>query len=117
MSRPKVAISTRLIKQDSTGKALLFRPYLVSEEKILMEAKQSREVKEIFRAVKDVISACCLEDDFDVDTIPNCDVTTLFLRLRAASVNSAEKFIITDDEDEKQHMEVVDFNAIFTKFS
>jgi T4 bacteriophage base plate protein len=116
MSFPKQAISTRLIKQDSTGNDLKFRPYLVKEEKILMLAKESGEVKDIFSAIKTVLAACCQEEDFDVEKIPLFDLETLFLRLRAISVNNKETIVITDEEDGQQYLEKVDFEAIAVKF-
>jgi hypothetical protein len=116
MSFPKIALPTHLIKQESTGKELKFRPYLVKEEKILMMAKESKEVKDIFMSIKTVLAACCLEKKFDVEHLPLFDLETLFLRLRAVSVSNMETILITDTEDGKQYMEKVDFNDIHVKF-
>jgi hypothetical protein len=116
MSFPKLAVPVHLIKQESTGKELKFRPYLVKEEKILMAAKESKQVKDIFLAIKTVLSACCLEKKLDVEALPLFDLETLFLRLRAVSVNNVETIQIIDDEDGKEYLEKIDFNAINVKF-
>jgi hypothetical protein len=113
---PKLAMMTHMIKQESTGKELKFRPYLVKEEKILMGAKESKQVKDIFMAIKTVLSACCLEKHFDVDSLPLFDLESLFLRLRAISVNNVETVIITDDEDKEQYLSQMDFNAVKVTF-
>lgn len=116
MALPLIAMPTHLIKQESTGLELKFRPYLVKEEKVLMMAKESKQVKDIFLSVKSVLTACCLEKKFDAESLPLFDLETLFLRLRAASVTNVETIIITDSEDGKEYMEKVDFNAINVKW-
>jgi len=116
MSLPKIAVPIHLIKQESTGKELKFRPYLVKEEKILMAAKESKQVKDIFLAIKTVLAACCQEKKFDVEHLPLFDLETLFLRLRAVSVNNVETIQIIDDEDQKEYLEKIDFNSISVKW-
>jgi hypothetical protein len=116
MSFPKLAVPVHMIKQESTGKELKFRPYLVKEEKILMMAKETKQVKDIFLAIKSVLSACCIEKKFDVENLPLFDLETLYLRLRAISVSNIETIVITDDEDKLEYLEQIDFNAINVKF-
>src|ERR1700744_3172575 len=99
MTIPHTAIPTHLIKQESTGKELKFRPYLVKEEKILMGAKESKQVKDIFMSIKTILKACCLEKKVDFESMPIFDLETLFLRLRAISVANKETIQITDEED------------------
>src|SRR5574337_1439549 len=116
MMFPKIATPTHLIKQESTGKELKFRPYLVKEEKILLMAKESKQVKDIFLAIKNVLGACCLEKKFDVDNLPLFDLEIMFLRLRAISVNNVETIIITDDEDGKEYLARINFDEVKIKF-
>jgi hypothetical protein len=116
LSYPKLAVPICMIKQESTGKELKFRPYLVKEEKTLMMAKESGQVKDIFHAIKEVLSACCLEKKLDVNNLPLFDLETLFLRLRAESVSNIETIVITDVEDGLEYMEKVDFKTINVKF-
>lgn len=84
MSLPKLAVSKFTTKLPSTGQEVTFRPFLVSEEKILLMAKEARDVDSQVRAVKDIIDACV--DDVDVTKLPYFDVEYLFLQLRAKSV-------------------------------
>jgi hypothetical protein len=108
---PKIATVTHILKQPSTDKEIKFRPYLVKEEKILMQAKESAQVKDIFFAIKSILTACCLEK-IDVDKLPIFDLESLFLQLRAVSVNNVETVMITDDEDKEMYMSKINFNEI-----
>ena len=113
---PKQIYPLHTIKQETTGKEYKFRPYLVKEEKILMMAKESKEIKDVFTAVQQIVQACCQDDKFDVEKIPLCDLEILFLRLRAISVRNVETINFIDDHDEKEYREQIDFNNINLKF-
>ena len=104
---PKPMFSISHIKQPSTRKIidgketfteLKFRPYLVREEKILLTAKESGEIKDIFQAVKQVVQACSEEPNFDADKIPTFDLEYFFLQLRAISVSDIENIMITEND-------------------
>ena len=58
MALPQINSSRYTTVIPSLGKEVEFRPYLVKEEKILMIAMESQDQKQIFKAVKDVISNC-----------------------------------------------------------
>src|ERR1017187_3407989 len=105
---PKSIFTIHLIKQPSTRKIvdgvetykeLKFRPYVVKEEKILMHAKESGEIKDIYTAVKQIITACC-EEEIDVEKLPTFDLEYMFLRLRSASVSNIETIQITHGDRE-----------------
>jgi hypothetical protein len=113
---PTIVLPTHIIIQPSTKKELKFRPYLVKEEKLLLMAKESKDIKDIFNTVKQIVGACCLEKKFEVDNIPLFDLEILFLRLRSFSVNSIEKFSATDNEDQKEYQFIINFNDIEVKF-
>ena len=52
----------------STGKSLKYRQFFVKEEKALLIAQQSEEIKVMVDTLKAVVKACVL-DDLDVDKI------------------------------------------------
>ena len=67
----------------STGKTHSYRPYLVKEEKILLQAKESEDDKMIMRSVLELIKACV--EDIDAKKLTSFDVEYIFLKLRAQS--------------------------------
>ena len=68
----------------STNKAVMYRPYLVKEEKVLMIALESNDQKQIMRALKDVISNCV--DGVNANELTTFDLEYLFMMLRGKSV-------------------------------
>lgn len=69
----------------STKKRVEYRPFLVKEEKILMLASESKNDADMFRAMKDVVSACTF-GSIDVESSPLIDIEYLFLKIRSRSV-------------------------------
>jgi hypothetical protein len=113
---PKIVYPIFFIDQPSTKKKLAFRRYLVKEEKILLLAKESKDINDILRAIKDVVNVCCQEEDFNVNEIPLFDLEFIFLRLRAASVNNMENFVVKDVEDGKEYPLSINFNDVEVQF-
>lgn len=92
MSLPKLDRPLYPIYLKSLDKPILFRPFLVKEEKILLMAKESKDPDEIRRAVKQIITNCAAEP-LDVDALPLFDVEMAFLKLRAKSVGETVKLV------------------------
>lgn len=84
----------------STQQNVRFRPYLVKEEKILMMANESKDVKAGLRAVVDTLSAV-IDDNFSVNDLTLFDVEYMFTKVRAKSVGETSKVIGTCEECEK----------------
>jgi len=83
---PKLEVPTYDFKMISNGKTIKFRPFLVKEQKLLLMANQSEDMKETLNSIKQIVKNCVI-DDIDVDEIPTFDLEYLFLNLRARSVN------------------------------
>jgi len=113
---PKIAAPTFELTQPSTKKPLQFRPFLVKEEKALLIAKESGERKDIFNAMKKVIGACVLNEDFNVDKVPLFDMEYIFLKIRAKSVSNIVKFKVDDSTDKKTYDLEVDLDEVEVKF-
>jgi len=92
MALPKIDHPIYTIYLKSLNRDVKFRPFLVKEEKILLMAKESKDVVEIQTAVKQIIGNCCLEQ-IDIDALPLFDIEMAFLKLRARSVGESVKFI------------------------
>ena len=67
----------------STGKIHNYRPYLVKEEKILLQAKESNDDKLMMRSLTKLIEACV--EDINVNELTTFDVEYIFLILRGKS--------------------------------
>ena len=84
MALPQLKTATYLTKVPSTGKEVEFRPYTVKEEKVLMIAQESKDMKQAFRALKSVIKDCV--NDINIEKLTMFDFEYLFLQLRSKSV-------------------------------
>lgn len=98
----------------STGKKVVFRPFLVREEKILLIAQQSENDSEIIRAIKQILNAC-IQDDIDIDSLAIFDLEYMFLKLRARSVNNVVKLSYRDIEDGELYNFELDLDTIEVK--
>jgi hypothetical protein len=91
MALPKLAAPRFALEIPSTGERISFRPFLVKEEKALLMAAQSEDTIDMIDAVKDVISACVLDNSFDVEKIPYFDLEYIFINIRAKSISETVK--------------------------
>ena len=99
MTFPKIEHPLFNVTIPSTKKSIKMRPMLVKEEKILLQAKEGKELNSIMLAVKQVVANCIVDASIDVGKLTIFDLDYLFLQLRAASVNSVVKLIYTDYDD------------------
>ena len=67
----------------STGKTHNYRPYLVKEEKILLQAKESNDDKLMMRSLTKLIESCV--EDINTNELTTFDVEYIFLILRGKS--------------------------------
>lgn len=84
MALPKLDTSKYELEVPSTGEKVLYRPYLVKEEKILMLAMESEDTSQMIQATKDVIRACT-DNQIDVDQLTMFDLEFIFITLRSKS--------------------------------
>jgi len=113
---PKLSQPLYEVTQPSTGNVLRIRPFLVKEEKILLNAKEAAEPSEIYVAIKQIITNCVQEEDFDVDDIPIFDMEYLFIKLRAVSVSPQVKFKVQDSNDGIEYDLELDLNDVEIQF-
>jgi len=69
----------------STGESIMYRPFLVKEEKILLMAMEGGDAVEMSNSMLKILKSCILSD-IDVDKLSTFDVEFLFLTLRSKSV-------------------------------
>jgi hypothetical protein len=100
----------------SSNKKIKIRPMLVKEEKILLMAKTSGEIKDIYNAMRQVVNNCFAAADVDIDKFTIFDLEYVFLRLRAISESNIVKVTYKDPEDGKDYPFEVDLNKLEVKF-
>ena len=101
MQLPKIVTPSFELTLPSTGKKIKYRPFLVKEEKILILAIESNSMKDITRAIKDILKNCILTKGIKVDELPTFDIEYLFLNIRARSIGESIDLVITCPDDEK----------------
>ena len=99
MPLPTISTPTHELTLPSTGKTVKYRPFLVKEEKILILAIESGDLKDITRAIKDVLKNCIMTRGIKVDQLPTFDIEYLFLNIRAKSVGESVDIIVTCPDD------------------
>lgn len=112
MPLPKLQYPTFELEVPSSKKTHKFRPFLVSEEKILLLAQESGDLTEIILALKQVIGNCCVDSDFDADSLATFDIEWLFLKLRSRSVSNRAKVYLLDNEDGQEYNFEVDLDTV-----
>lgn len=116
MPLPKIKHPTYEFKVPSTGKKCMFRPFLVKEEKILLMAKASEDPSEMFRALKQIVNNCALEEGFDVSRLAIFDLEYLFMQLRSVSVSNVVKVTYKDTDDQQNYDFEIDLKKVEVVF-
>ena len=107
MSLPKINTPEYTLTIPSSDEEIIYRPFLVKEEKVLLIAQETGTEKSIYQAIKTLIQSCCF-GKVDVDKLPLFDIEYIFLQIRAKSVGEVSTLEVTcpDDEETKVKIEV-----------
>ena len=106
MPLPKIATPSYELELPSTGKTIQYRPFLVKEEKLLVIALESEDIKQITNAIKAVIRSCILTKGIKVETLPTFDIEYLFLNIRCKSVGEDISVNLTCPDDNETQVTV-----------
>ena len=106
MGLPQVNAPEYRLELPSTDEEILFRPFLVKEEKLLLIAQETGDETSIINAVKNIVQSCIINEDIDVSTMALFDLEYIFLNLRAKSVGETAKLKVKCPDDEKTMVEV-----------
>jgi hypothetical protein len=108
MPLPKISTPTYELELPSSGKKIKYRPFLVREEKILIMALESEDMKQITNAIVQILSDCILTKTIKISELSTFDIEYLFLNVRAKSVGESVEVNITcpDDEETVVQMEI-----------
>lgn len=116
MALPKIQYPVFDCILPSTKKKIEYRQMLVKEEKILLMAKLNDNEANTYKAVKQVVNACVIDDKFDIDKAPIFDIEYLFIKIRSASVNNISKVAYRDLEDDKVYDFEINLEDLEVKF-
>lgn len=95
MALPKLNNASKYeMKVPSTGESVIYRPFLVKEEKVLLIALESEDPINTFYALFDTINSCVTTRDFNHYELTPYDVEYMFLQIRAKSVGETSKLSI-----------------------
>ena len=106
MPLPKVNTPTYELVLPSTGKKVKYRPFLVREEKILIMALETEDIKQITQAVVDILTECILTKGIKFEDLSTFDIEYLFLNIRAKSVGEDINLIVTCPDDKETEVPV-----------
>jgi hypothetical protein len=115
MPLPKIETPTYELTVPSTGDLIEYRPFLVKEEKILMLAQESGGIKDMVRALKQIISSCTFEK-VDPNALASYDIEYIFLQLRAKSVGETSSFQLKCEHCGEYNPVEIDLTKVEVKF-
>jgi len=105
MALPKLNQQTFELNIPSTDELIKYRPFLVKEEKILLQAQESGKDEDMISSLKQIIRNCTFEK-IDVDNLPSFDLEYVFLNIRAKSVGEIAKINVLSPDDKKTYVPV-----------
>src|SRR5210317_25285 len=112
MTLPTIETQTYELTLPSADVKVKYRPFLVKEEKILLQAMESGNQKEIIQALKDIVSACTFEK-INAEELPTFDLEYIFLQIRSKSVGEVAKLKVLCPDDKQTYADIdVDLSTI-----
>jgi RNase P subunit RPR2 len=97
----------------STGERVKYRPYLVKEEKILLQAHESRDHEACLSAMCDTISACLDQSaEIDVASLATFDLEYMYTQIRAKSVGETSNILIRCKSCEEHNEYSIDLEKL-----
>jgi len=113
MPLPQINTPTYELVLPSNGKKIKYRPFLVREEKILIMALESEDMKQISSAIKTVLSDCVMTRGVKIPELSTFDIEYLFLNVRAKSVGETVEVNLTCPDDGETQVQVeIDIDEI-----
>lgn len=106
MPLPKICTPTYQLELPSSGEVIKYRPFLVKEEKLLLLASKSEDIKETTNAIRTVIKNCIETKGVKIESLPTFDIEYLFLNIRGKSVGEFIELNVFCPDDEETEVEV-----------
>lgn len=99
MALPKLNTPTYELVLPSTGKKIIYRPFLVKEHKVLLTMSEA-ETEEVSRIIRELVDVCTFKK-LDVNDLPHFDVEYIFMFLRAKSIGETVDVLVNCECGEK----------------
>lgn len=99
MVLPKLNTPTYELVLPSTGKKIIYRPFLVKEHKVLLTMSEA-ETEEVSRIIRELVDVCTFKK-LDVNELPHFDVEYIFMFLRAKSIGETVDVLVNCECGEK----------------
>ena len=118
MSLPVINTPTYELELPSTKEKIVYRPFLVKEEKILLLAMEDSEnSSNVIRAVRQIVSNCTFEK-IDANSLAMFDLEYLFLNIRSKSVGEVSSIKLLSPDDNKTYVAVdIPLDKVKVKFT
>ena len=104
---PILETATFELTLPSSDVQVKFRPFQVKEEKVLLQALETQDDKEIKNAIKEIVNTCTF-GSLDASKIPTFDLEYVFLQIRSKSVGEVAnvRLLCQDDKETYVNTEV-----------
>ena len=96
MILPKLNTISYRLNLPSTNEEIVYRPYTVEEEKILLTTQESDEAVDVLRAIRQVIKNC-VQSDINIETLPTFDLEYIFLNIRGKSTGDEIELLLNHE--------------------
>lgn len=84
---PKIDLPTYELMLPVTKAVILYRPFLVKEEKLLLMAAQGKDPKEITRSIMQIVNNCIVDSGkVKIEELASFEIDYLFLHMRGKSI-------------------------------
>ena len=105
MPLPKPPVPLYELTVPSTGKKIVYRPFLTKEEKILLMALESQDEKQILLAIKQTLKSC-IQTKIKIEDLAVFDIEYIFLNTRARSIGEVIEMKLTCPDDDVTQVDV-----------
>jgi len=113
MPLPKINTPTYEMELPSSGKKIKYRPFLVKEEKILLIALETEDMKQISDGLIQILNNCIITRGIKVQSLAIFDIEYLFLNVRARSVGETVEIQLSCPDDGETTVDVeIDIDLI-----
>ena len=103
MAMPILETATYELTLPSANVVVKYRPFLVKEEKVLLQALESNDDVEIKNAIKDIVSTCTF-GQIDASKLPTFDLEYVFLQVRSKSVGEVANIRLLCPDDKETYV-------------
>ena len=103
MALPILETATYELTLPSADVKVKYRPFLVKEEKVLLQALESNDDVEIKNAIKDIVSTCTF-GQIDASKLPTFDLEYVFLQVRSKSVGEIANIRLLCPDDKETYV-------------